>query len=214
MIRALVRLVPVTLVEVVARTVGYLVAVARPYASAKAESLVRGHYWAVRLGGGGGLVLGRDVVVDGENLRLGPRVRLHHGSQFVTGRAGWISVGADSHVARLTIVSGTGGVDIGAHCAIGPQVTIYSSSTVLDGDLLGTEDAQKAPVRIGDNVYIGSGARILPGVSIGDRAVIAAGAVVTRDVPAAHLARGVPARCTPRPVINADADGAASPGTP
>jgi maltose O-acetyltransferase len=50
------------------------------------------------------------------------------------------------------------------------------------------------PVRIGRNVWIGGGALILPGVSIGDDAVIGAGSVVTRDVPAGATAYGNPAR--------------------
>ncbi len=51
-----------------------------------------------------------------------------------------------------------------------------------------------APVVIGNNVWIGAAATILPGVSIGDNAVIAAGAVVSRNVPADTMAAGVPAR--------------------
>ncbi len=52
-----------------------------------------------------------------------------------------------------------------------------------------------APITIGNNVFIGNSAIILPGVTIGDNCVIAAGAVVTRDVPSGHVVAGVPARC-------------------
>lgn len=51
-----------------------------------------------------------------------------------------------------------------------------------------------APIRLGKNVWVGSHSTILPGVTIGDNAIIAAGAVVTRDVPADTVAGGVPAR--------------------
>ncbi len=52
----------------------------------------------------------------------------------------------------------------------------------------------KAPVIIGDNVWIGANATILPGVTIGDFVVVAAGAVVTKDIPSGVLVAGVPAR--------------------
>ena len=51
-----------------------------------------------------------------------------------------------------------------------------------------------APIHIGRNVWIGAGAMILPGVTIGENAIIAAGAVVNRDVPANMIVGGVPAR--------------------
>jgi len=53
---------------------------------------------------------------------------------------------------------------------------------------------QDAPITIGSNVWIGTGAIVLPGVSIGDHAVVGAGSVVTRDVPAGAVVVGVPAR--------------------
>ncbi len=56
----------------------------------------------------------------------------------------------------------------------------------------------KRPIVIGNNVWIGAAATILPGVTIGDNAVVAAGAVVSRDVPASTIAAGVPARVLKR----------------
>jgi acetyltransferase-like isoleucine patch superfamily enzyme len=55
-----------------------------------------------------------------------------------------------------------------------------------------------APVDIGDDVWIGRGALVLPGVTIGDGAVVAAGAVVTKDVPAGSVVAGVPAKVVGR----------------
>lgn len=51
-----------------------------------------------------------------------------------------------------------------------------------------------APIQVGNNVYIGTGAYIMPGVKIGDNCIIGAGAIVTKDVPAGNVAVGIPAR--------------------
>jgi acetyltransferase-like isoleucine patch superfamily enzyme len=60
----------------------------------------------------------------------------------------------------------------------------------------------KKPVKIGNYVYVGSSAVILPGVTIGDHSVIGAGAVVTNDVPAFSVVMGVPARIVGKVIIN------------
>ncbi len=83
--------------------------------------------------------------------------------------------------------------------SIGNNVAISHDVTIMDGDghslfVKETEKRQAAHIVIEDNVWIGSRAMILKGVHIGEGAVIAAGAVVTRDVPAHSLAAGVPAR--------------------
>ncbi|HMP71828.1 MAG TPA: acyltransferase [Kiritimatiellia bacterium] len=80
-------------------------------------------------------------------------------------------------------------IRIGFSVAIGPEVIIRDSDNhSLDDKPL------TAPVVIGDHVWIGARAMILKGVTIGDGAVIAAGAVVTRNIPPGALATGVPAR--------------------
>ena len=186
------RLVPVALVELVARLAGYAVGVIWPHGAYKAERVVRGRYWARRLSGSD-LWIGRNVQLEGDRISLGARVRLFDGSHYVTGSRGWITIGDDTHIARLSVVSGLGGVTIGKGCAISAHVAIYS----VTGDTSAAEVAFasriKKPVSIGDNVYMGAGVKVIPGVSIGDGAVIAAGAVVTRDVPPGVLAKGVPA---------------------
>lgn len=84
-------------------------------------------------------------------------------------------------------------VRIGSHTLIGPAVQIYTSLHPLDAGLRRTREYARA-VEIGSDVWIGGGALILPGVRIGDRAVIGAGSVVTRDVPPDALAAGNPCR--------------------
>ncbi|WP_237182616.1 sugar O-acetyltransferase [Roseomonas marmotae] len=85
-------------------------------------------------------------------------------------------------------------VSIGDKTQIGPGVQILTADHPRDAE---TRDAGLEfgrPIHIGRNVWIGGGALILPGVTIGDDAVIGAGSVVTRDVPAGATAFGNPAR--------------------
>jgi maltose O-acetyltransferase len=85
-------------------------------------------------------------------------------------------------------------VQIGHHVMIGPAVQIYTAAHALQAEarIQGWEVAK--PVVIEDNVWIGGAAVILPGVSIGRNAVVGAGAVVTRNVPANTVVVGNPAR--------------------
>lgn len=88
----------------------------------------------------------------------------------------------------------TATIQIGAQTMLGPAVQIYCAEHHKDADLrcAGLEIAR--PVIIGAQVWIGGGAIILPGVAIGDRSIVAAGSVVTRNVPPDTIVRGNPAR--------------------
>ena len=85
-------------------------------------------------------------------------------------------------------------VTIGDHVFIGPNVGIYTAIHPLDPKTRRTGLEGAEPVRIGDDVWIGGGAQILPGVTIGSRSVIGAGSVVTRDIPDDVVAAGNPCR--------------------
>ena len=85
-------------------------------------------------------------------------------------------------------------VRIGNNVFFGPAVQIYTVNHPLDATKRRTLLEQAMPVTIGDDVWIGGGAVILPGVSIGYGSVIAAGSVVTKDVPSGVLAGGNPCR--------------------
>lgn len=84
-----------------------------------------------------------------------------------------------------------GGLSIGDGTLIGHQVVLatlnHDSAPEKRGDM------KPAPIKIGENVWIGSHATVLPGVRIGRNAIIAAGAVVTKDVPENTIAAGIPA---------------------
>ena len=84
-------------------------------------------------------------------------------------------------------------VRIGDYSLFGPAVQIYTPMHPFNAELRRREEFGK-PVDIGSDVWVGGGAIILPGVRIGSRAVIGAGSVVTRDIPAATFAAGNPCR--------------------
>ena len=94
---------------------------------------------------------------------------------------------------NLTLVDDTH-IYVGDHTMIGPNVVIATGGHPLLPALRERGMQYNMPVRIGRNCWLGAGVIVLPGVSIGDNAVIGAGSVVTRDVPANVLAVGSPCR--------------------
>jgi maltose O-acetyltransferase len=108
----------------------------------------------------------------GYNIRLGPGAFLNFNCVIL-------------YVVEVTIGAGT---------QIGPAVQIYAADHPRDPSQRRAGLEFGRPIHIGRNVWIGGGAIILPGVTIGDDAVIGAGSVVTRDVPAGATALGSPAR--------------------
>lgn len=111
------------------------------------------------------------------------------GEGIITGSECWI--GINSHLQ-----SGQGGLTIGHNVLIGPNVVISTGNHDYEKTELSAieQEFYGKPIRIGDNVWIGANAVVLGGVSIGDHAVVAAGAVVTDDVPPYTVVGGVPAK--------------------
>lgn len=89
-------------------------------------------------------------------------------------------------------------IRIGDNCMIGPGVHIYTATHPLDPEERRTNAEYGKPVTIGDNVWIGGRAVVNPGVKIGNDAVIASGAVVTKDVPGRVVVGGNPAKIIKR----------------
>ena len=85
-------------------------------------------------------------------------------------------------------------VTIGDDCFLGPGVHIYCACHSTDPRERKTRQEWAKPVTIGNDVWIGGNATVLPGVTIGQGSVVAAGAVVTKDVPPRTLVGGVPAK--------------------
>ncbi len=85
-------------------------------------------------------------------------------------------------------------VTVGDHTLFGPGVHIYTATHPLDASQRRTGLESAKPVSIGADVWVGGGAILLPGVTVGDGAVVGAGSVVTTDVPAGAVVGGNPAR--------------------
>ena len=122
---------------------------------------------------GEGTVVRAPLYVDyGENLHLGPRTFVNYGL-----------VALD--VARI---------EIGADCQLGPNVQLLTPWHPTEAGPRRRKLEAASPITIGDNVWLGGGAIVLPGISIGTDSVVGAGAVVNEDIPAGVVAVGNPAR--------------------
>ena len=103
-----------------------------------------------------------------------------------------ITIGKDVFINSGCRFQDQGGIEIGDGALIGHNVVLATINHDLNPK--GNRKNHYAPIRIGAHVWIGSNATILPGVTIGDWAVVGAGAVVARDVPAMTVVGGVPAK--------------------
>lgn len=139
----------------------------------------------------------------GGGVSIGERSVLSVVDEFQGARyGGTLRIGNRCEVGPDFYVHCAGEVTIGADVRIGARVFVADSSR--DGSDRGTSGVdldigETDPVRICDGAIVGVGAMILPGVTVGEGARIAGGAVVTRDVPAHSVVRGNPARVVSRP---------------
>lgn len=125
--------------------------------------------------------------------KIGRRVIFYPGVWLMTGRN--LVVGDDVDFALGVLVTTTGGVTIGDRTLIGYHAKIISKNHVVPSGKgkVFSSGHEALPVSIGRDCWIGAGAIILPGVVVGDGAIIAAGSVVTRDVEAYSIVGGIPA---------------------
>ncbi|MBN8475321.1 MAG: acyltransferase [Sulfuritalea sp.] len=145
---------------------------------------------------GRGCKIHADASVDASRspgVRFGDKVTLNRYA-YVQGGNGGVRLGDRVEVNNFSIVNGTGGVDIGDDTLIGPGVRIISyQHGYARGATIRSQPVDARPIRIGRDVWLGANSIILAGVTIGDGAVVAAGAVVREDVPSHAVVAGVPA---------------------
>lgn len=136
------------------------------------------------------------MVFHPENIYIGNNVYIGHYTLLKGYYKGKLVIGDNSWIGQMCFFHSAGNIEIGKAVGIGPGVKIISSSHTdhQPDDALILQPLLFKPVIIGDGVDIGVNATILPGVKIGEGAIIGAGSVVTKNIPEYAVVAGNPAR--------------------
>lgn len=122
----------------------------------------------------------------GEGAFVRPPLQCDYGYQ--------IHIGARTFINFNAVLLDVAPIIIGEDVQIGPNVQLLTPTHPLDPEPRRAKWEAAKPITIGNNVWLGGGVIVLPGVTIGDNTVVGGGAVVTKDLPANVLALGNPAR--------------------
>lgn len=169
---------------------------------------------------GAHLFIGDGVVIhqvddDGGPVALGDRVFVNKDTIIETAQGGRITIGDDSHIQpRCHLAAYISSITIGRQAQIAPYCAFfpYDHSLAPEQSLFLQPLRTKGGIVIEDDVWLGIGVTVLDGVRIGHGAVVAAGAVVTRDVPPGAIVGGVPARVIGMRTPRNEDDGKANEG--
>src|SRR3989344_2018812 len=131
----------------------------------------------------------RHLVFKLAGVKIGKGSTIHMGCKFFEPRG--VTIGDDTKIGDNAFLDGRAPLSIGNHVDLASSVLIYNSEHDIESEEFKTKNA---PVEIGDYVFIGPRVIILPGVKIGKGAVVAAGAVLTKNVPNNAIVGGVPAK--------------------
>jgi maltose O-acetyltransferase len=130
----------------------------------------------------------------GNNLYVTPPFQVDYGRH--------VEIGNNFYANMDCIFLDVNKIIIGDNVMVGPRVSFYTAGHPIDAEIRIEELEFGLPITIEDNVWIGGSATILPGVTVGRNSIVAAGAVVTKDVPSNSIVGGNPARLIR--VINQD----------
>lgn len=128
-------------------------------------------------------------------IKIGKGTNIKNDS-YICPRSGFIKIGESCSVNPFCILLGYGGITIGNQVRIASHTSIiaFNHNFFDTKKTIHKQGYNTKGIRIDDNVWIGSGCRILDGVRIGEGAIIGAGSVVTKDIPTNSIAAGVPAK--------------------
>lgn len=160
---------------------------------------VRRRYQALRLN-----AIGSNTMIESNvkfmrfpaGISLGDQVIVKEGVRMCACNSdATIAIGNATTVGYHTFIFASQAISIGSDCMIAPFVYVVDSDHGIERrQKMNEQPNQTAPVSIGNDVWIGTGAKILKGVTIGDGAVVAAGAVVKDDVEPYSIVGGIPAK--------------------
>lgn len=148
--------------------------------------------------------LGKRPISFGNNSKIGAFGRIIT-STTLNGIGSHIRIGNNVGIGEFAYLGGAGGLEIGDDCIIGQYFSCHPENHVFDdpSQLIRLQGTTRQGIQIGSNCWIGAKVTVLDGVRIGDGCVIAAGAVVTRSMPANSVVGGVPARVI-KSITNSD----------
>ena len=143
--------------------------------------------------------LSKKPVVFGNNVRIGAFSRVIASTSF-NNVGEFIRIGNNVGIGEYAYLGGGGGLTIGDDCIIGQYFSCHPENHNFNNsdELIRLQGVTRQGIQIGNNCWIGSKVTILDGVKIGKNCVIAAGAVVTQNMPSNTLIGGVPARILKR----------------
>jgi acetyltransferase-like isoleucine patch superfamily enzyme len=139
--------------------------------------------------------LSRRGVVFGDRCTVGRFACILPTNKLLAMPGEGLLMGSNSNLGPYGYIGCSGFVEIGDNVLMGPRVTLVAEDHRFDDTTLAIKEqgVERAPIRIEDDCWLGAGAIVLAGVTIGRGSIVAAGAVVTKDIPPYSVAGGVPA---------------------
>ena len=138
--------------------------------------------------------LSYDGVILGDNVTI-ERMSTIICTGVLRNKGKGVRIGNDTGLNQGVFIGGQGGVDVGHHVIIGPGVKIFSEDHQFSGtEYIKNQGEKRAQVIIGDNCWLGSNVTILAGVKLGNKTIVAAGAVVNKSFSGNCIIGGIPAK--------------------
>jgi len=139
--------------------------------------------------------LGKGFLIIGDKTKIGAFSRIVVSTSY-NNLGEFIHIGNNVGIGEFARIGGSGGVSIGSNTIVGQYLSIHPENHNFQdtSKLIKDQGTTRGSIIIGENCWIGAKVTILAGVNIGANCVIAAGSVVTKDVPSSSVAAGVPTR--------------------